>query len=727
MIFDKPINTDTVYDLPAYAEPIEVQFRRALQDRGFNPPGPITFTNDGKPVRFDTVKANRKAGWYFLNEKGCGAFGDWSTDEEYSFSPKYCRELTAEERQRHNEAIEEAKRQAAQFQEEVQRHTAAQAREEWSKADPATPYYPYLCKKGVGSYGLRTINKGETLLIPMYDSSGQIVSLEKIFPTPTAEDPTKFTKHFKTGGKKKGCYFIIGDGKPDYMAEGYATGASIYEATGKPVVIAFDAGNLQNVAPLFPGITIVADNDESKTGQIKAEAAAKAGGGQVKLIPAVGMDANDYAVKYGKDVLREFLEPGSVDLRQDPTQPMQSSFRLHKGSEILQKDKPRSYLIKNWLPKGNALVSVYGGSGSCKTFVAVDMCLHIATGQQSWCDNNVNQGNVIYLCGEAFPDLKERIAVWLSHHGYRGDAAAEILDQHFRYSDEPIALDEKLQQLIDQISADGWKPDLIVVDTLIRHMAGNENDTQDASKMINAFGVLQRSYDAVVAYVHHTGQDPEKQDRERGSSAFKGACDRQLQVVGLKRSGERGCAVIQGKNKGGKEEDPLYFSLVDYAVPDLYDIDGKQIKRAVLEQIDQPPENEKSEQQRYDESAVNLAVYDYGRMEDGKLYISWEDLIKGLIGRLKPKGENTTPYTVQAIKEKMYINQKKAKQADRLISYGYWEPEGEAQEKGKKHPLRFQILDDNTILSWNLRHKEKAQENQQTEQLEDQQKLEAVE
>ena len=55
------------------------------------------------------------------------------------------------------------------------------------------------------------------------------------------------------GGQVQGAYAFIGKANDAekvgvVIAEGYATAASIYEATGKPVIIAFDAGNMVAVA-----------------------------------------------------------------------------------------------------------------------------------------------------------------------------------------------------------------------------------------------------------------------------------------------------------------------------------------------------------------------------------------------------------------------------------------------------------------------------------------------
>ncbi len=83
------------------------------------------------------------------------------------------------------------------------------------------------------------------------------------------------------------------------LSEGYATGASLHMATGKPVAVAFDAGNLEPVArklrEKYPNaaITICADNDHQHTrrtpegtglwnkGVAMAQDAAKAVGGKV--------------------------------------------------------------------------------------------------------------------------------------------------------------------------------------------------------------------------------------------------------------------------------------------------------------------------------------------------------------------------------------------------------------------------------------------------------------
>ncbi|NJR40975.1 MAG: hypothetical protein HC781_21710, partial [Leptolyngbyaceae cyanobacterium CSU_1_4] len=61
-------------------------------------------------------------------------------------------------------------------------------------------------------------------------------------------------KKFLYGGRKSGLWHWVGTPPTDQaapapllIAEGYATAASVYEATGYPCAVAFDCGNLIHV------------------------------------------------------------------------------------------------------------------------------------------------------------------------------------------------------------------------------------------------------------------------------------------------------------------------------------------------------------------------------------------------------------------------------------------------------------------------------------------------
>jgi len=139
-------------------------------------------------------------------------------------------------------------------------------------------------------------------------------------------------KKFLLGGKVQGCYYSIGN--PDGAAalcisEGFSTSSTLREATGHPVAVAFNAGNLPVVAKIirekFPKLPlIICGDDDRKTdgnpGLTKANEAALAVGGLVALPPFTDeelaadpppSDWNDYAVLHGLEAVGRVLTKAS--------------------------------------------------------------------------------------------------------------------------------------------------------------------------------------------------------------------------------------------------------------------------------------------------------------------------------------------------------------------------------------------------------------------------------
>ena len=188
----------------------------------------------------------------------------------------------------------EAHRQAKQRQhEEMAKHKSAaqKACYIWSQAALAPINHPYLVKKHIGIHGAR-LGRDNTLIIPLYNTNRDIINLQFISETGD--------KRFLSGGQKKGCFYIL-EGVTDkiIICEGFATAASLYENSGYLTVVAFDAGNLKNVAlnikSPYPAskIVVAGDNDLSGIGQKKALEAALAVNGQYLVPATVGHDWND--------------------------------------------------------------------------------------------------------------------------------------------------------------------------------------------------------------------------------------------------------------------------------------------------------------------------------------------------------------------------------------------------------------------------------------------------
>lgn len=136
--------------------------------------------------------------------------------------------------------------------------TAAQKAEKlWERARE-DGRSPYLDRKQVRAFGVRFMR--ETLLVPLRDMEGRLHGLQYVGDE----------KKFGSGVIKEGRFHVIGEIRPDAplaFAEGYATAASVHMATGWPVVVCFDAGNLEPVIAqwrkLYPDLQLVicADDD----------------------------------------------------------------------------------------------------------------------------------------------------------------------------------------------------------------------------------------------------------------------------------------------------------------------------------------------------------------------------------------------------------------------------------------------------------------------------------
>jgi putative DNA primase/helicase len=250
--------------------------RAAMHTVGLDHPGELI--NDGKLHRFKTEGDHNRNSWYVLRSgtPAAGAFGCWRRGIKEAWCEK-CREnYTATEWRtiRENWKRAEVERERT----ETERHAKAQKIAAWllSRARPVTTH-AYLAAKGVRASAYMREYWG-ALVLPLRDVCAELHSLQFIG---AAGD-----KRFLSGGRCAGYFFTLAD-KPDgalVICEGYATGASVHEATGFAVVCALNCGNLLAVAQAlrekFPvrEIIICADNDQftdGNPGTTKATEAAK--------------------------------------------------------------------------------------------------------------------------------------------------------------------------------------------------------------------------------------------------------------------------------------------------------------------------------------------------------------------------------------------------------------------------------------------------------------------
>jgi phage/plasmid primase-like uncharacterized protein len=594
----------------------EEQLIDAIREAGLEPPEQVIL--DGKIHRFKSGTKGApghgdKPGWYLVFGDGvpAGRFGCWRAGVEVTWRADVGRKLTQTEEMAHARRMAEAK--ALRDAELERKHQVASETVEkiWTGAQGASPEHPYLQRKGIGVHGARITGDGR-LVLPLYDQDGTLATLQYI-----DHDGGKL---YHPGGQTGGKFWMVGSlDEPGtlFVAEGFATAATIHETTNRPVVVAYSASNLVPITGILremygasQDVVIVADNDKSGVGQRYAEQASAKFGARMVMPPIEG-DANDYA-KAGHD-LASLLLPPKDDW-------------LIPADDFSAQPAPISWLVKRWL-QSQALIMVHGPSGGGKTFVVLDWCLRIASQTPEWAGQKVRAGNVVYLAGEGHHGLRGRVAAW--KHQHQVGHLAMWLSKDGCDLNTPTGY----LKVVEQVRMLPENPAVIVVDTLHRFLAGDENSAQDAKTMLDACNSLMQEFNCSVILVHHTGVAEEAQHRARGSSAWRGALDIEISIVPGKD--DQPMQIVQRKSKDAELAQTVYVELQQVTIPGWYDEDNQPVTSAVIVQSQAPASPKKDGKIESHRKTFENAWWASGAEErNGLPYLSRSAMLDYLIQKM---------------------------------------------------------------------------------------------
>lgn len=526
--------------------PPEVQFREAMLEAGVSPPDEIIL--DGQLRRFRTdPKKHDRSGWYVGHADGICTmiWGDWRQGIEQTIKADTGRKLTVADEMAHVARVAAAK-SARDLERKKQNEAAASTVEIiWSEGAAASPEHPYLKRKGIQPHGAKITGDGR-LMVPLFDSDGALASLQYI--------DAEGGKLYHPGGSVSGKFCIIGTlDVPGvlYVAEGFATAATIHEVSGRPVVVAYSASNLVPVTCTMreihgqaQDIVIVADNDASGVGQKYAEQACAKYGSRM-VMPSIQGDANDYA-QAGHDLA------GLLNPQADKT--MLDKLRVVFGDGLSADYEAPNELVEDFMTIGSMAV-LYGDSNSGKTFFALSLAAHIATGQPFF-KRQIDPGLVVYLASEAPGSIRSRMQAIKKHYGCSLENLAMVPVPLNFYANEGDARDViELVKTIEQIK--GQPVRLIIGDTLARMSAGaNENSGEDMGPVMARFDSVAQATGAAMLAIHHNGKDQAK--GARGWSGIRAHIDTEIEV--MEKDGIRSATITKQRELPGKGE-IIYFRL----------------------------------------------------------------------------------------------------------------------------------------------------------------------
>jgi putative DNA primase/helicase len=528
----------------AHPDDAEEQFRDALADRDIVPPHRLIA--DGKLHRCDAAGRGGKGdAAYVLHLDGIPAGGieNWRDGLGWqAWRADLYRELTPTERA--DLTAKAAAHRHEREQEEQRRHTEAQAKAQgiWEAARAAPRTHPYLVRKGIKPHRARiTPGHEKTLIVPVTDLQGELSSLQFI-----AEDGAK---RFLMGGAVSARCCMLGeavDADVIVIAEGFATAASINEATGYAVVVGFNCNNLPPTAEAirtrYPAarIIIAADDDHltiGNPGVTKAKEAAAAVNGLVAIPlfgpnrPEKAKDFNDLSAIEGHDAVCQCIEAalGTSGTHWDKRDTGTRKLLALNVIDFLSREiPPREMLLAPILPT-QGLLMLYSWRGVGKTHTAIGMAYAVASGGSFLRWKAPTARRVLYLDGEMPAGvMQERIA-----------AAAEAsvteppTPDHLRIITPDIQPDgmpnlatEDGRAAVEEWIVDGC--DLLVLDnisTLCR--LGKENESESWEPMQTWLLDLRRRGISVLL-VHHAG----KGGTQRGTSKREDILDT---VINLRR------------------------------------------------------------------------------------------------------------------------------------------------------------------------------------------------
>jgi putative DNA primase/helicase len=520
-----------------------------------------------------------------------GTFKSWESDNSLSFEEKKANQ---------EEFIQwEKKNKDRQSEEQAQKIQLAQYKWEQASEEPIDhiDHLAYLSRKKVSPHDVRysyaTFSDGTkekpqwekypTLLIPLKNSKDEVQAVQHI-----RADGVK-----RIYGSKSGNFHTIGtigSNGQIYVAEGYATAATCYEATNVPTVVAFDCGNLDavitNLQAKYPQhiITILGDDDietPGNPGRSKANIAAKNHGCKV-FFPTFSQDFflpanksnkakkptdwNDLHVFFG---IEEVLSQIQACERSKP----RLVSLTYKA--LLQKEiRPRKFILKPWLAEA-AITMVFAPPGVGKSYLCLSAAITIASGGKifrasPW--EAPEPKRVLYVDGEMHEaDLQIRVKKLLTDFGGNipNDDYLRYLNGTWQSGSIPDLSTIEGQKLVEEVIVDQGTQVLFLdnLSTLCR--AGRENET-DSWKQMQAWLLGLRWRGIAVVLVHHAGKgkDENGKPRQRGTSMREVVLESSIVLDHPKDySEEMGCvfelSYIKARGFSGADAIPIEARLVE--------------------------------------------------------------------------------------------------------------------------------------------------------------------
>jgi phage/plasmid primase-like uncharacterized protein len=539
-----------------------------------------TVTVDGKLHRFKTAGDHDANCWYVFHQGDgivCGAFGCWKRQLSQKWSDIEFQQLSKEQREEVRKTWADAAAKQRADQEKAQTDARAAVSKMLLIAPPAKDH-PYLDRKEIKPCGDVRISPLEHtkgwLVVPLKDERGVTHSCQFI-----ADDGTK---RFFYGGRVQGCYFEIPGkpGGPILICEGYATGCSLFEATGWSVACAMNCGNLlatcQSIRRLNPARTIVvcADNDQFTEGNPGLEKAMKAASAissevvfptfPVEHLDAKPTDFNDLAGLLG-----------IPELRVQVNKAFAVTARSIGDFELPPVNDPSELLRHRFLCRRGALM-LTGPTGVGKSSLMLQALALWANNLPFFGITPARPINSLLIQAENddgdMAEMRNGICTGLKFNEYQ---RSEFFRRVVVHCSTGITGRRLCEEVVRPL-LDIYGSDLLGIDPALSFLGGDVKDQKDVGNFLRQFlNPELYSHDCACLMSHHTNKPKSGNDDKapmNGEWAYQGSGSAEWAnwaraVISLQSSREPGTYKLHAGKRGARigwrdEDDQIMFEKI---------------------------------------------------------------------------------------------------------------------------------------------------------------------
>lgn len=210
----------------------------------------------------------------------------------------------------------------------------------------------------------------------------------------------------------------------------------------------------------------------------------------------------------------------------------------------------QSWLISGIWPESSNLVVIWGSYATYKSFLGIDIIVCLVAGIP-YHGLETHKKRVVYLAAEGQAGIIRRVVGLMVHHGLDQLDGLTVLPM-------PCLIDDgqQLGELIAALKTMPEPPEIVVLDTLARSMAGDENETANMNKVVQACDQLRVEVGCRTMIIHHSGKDGAR--GSRGAISLPAATDTEIKI---EKAGQHMARMICLKQKDYPEFEPRTYKL----------------------------------------------------------------------------------------------------------------------------------------------------------------------